>query len=60
MSAAKIDLKNAPFSLVKAIALSLARDIDRGQHNLRDELERVLSYAPDAKVSAFELEKASS
>lgn len=45
MPAPKIDLKNAPFSLVKAIALSLARDIDRGQQELREELERVMSYA---------------
>ncbi len=52
MPAAKIDLKNAPFSLVKAIALSLARDIDRGQHGLRDELERVLNYARTAKDMA--------
>jgi hypothetical protein len=50
--AAKIDLKHAPFSLIRAIALSLARDIDRGQTELREELERVLSYAFNAKVSA--------
>lgn len=45
------ELKNAPFSLVKAIALSLARDIDRGQSDLRAELEFVLGYAKTAKVS---------
>lgn len=55
----KINLKDAPFSLVKAIALSLARDIDRGQHHLQDELERVISYAFEAKHSAFELDSKS-
>ncbi len=46
------ELKNAPFSLVKAIALSIARDIDRGQTDLRADLERVLGYAKTAKVTA--------
>lgn len=52
MSTMKIDYKNAPLSLIKAIALSLARDIDRGQHDLHDELERVLFYARTAKEMA--------
>lgn len=46
------ELKNTPFSLMKAIALSLARDIDRGQSDLRSELELVLDYAKTAQVSA--------
>lgn len=46
------ELKNAPFSLVKAIALSLAREIDCGATELRSELERVLSYAQDARITA--------
>lgn len=46
------ELKSAPFSLVKAIALSLARDIDRGHSELRSELELVLDYAKTAKVTA--------
>lgn len=45
------ELQSAPFSLIAAIALSLARDIDRGQTDLRDELERVMSLAPTAKVT---------
>ena len=49
MPAPKIDLKNAPFSLVKAIALSLARDIDRGQHELREALEEAMDFAKTAK-----------
>ena len=59
MPAPKINLKDAPFSLVKAIALSLARDIDRGQEDLRDELERVISYAFEAKHSAFGMDSQS-
>ncbi len=46
----KIDLKNAPLPLLKALALSLARDIDRGSTELREELERIMSYVPTAKV----------
>lgn len=46
------ELKTAPFSLVKAIALSLAREIDCGAVELRAELERVLAYAQDARISA--------
>lgn len=42
------DLKNAPFSLIKALALSLARDIDLGKTELRGELERVLALAVTA------------
>lgn len=42
------DLKNAPFSLVKAIALSLARDIDLGKPGLKGELELVLALAATA------------
>lgn len=45
----KIDLKTASLSVLKALALSAARDIDRGQHELRAFLEEVLSYVPAAK-----------
>lgn len=46
------ELKNATFSFIKAIALSLAREIDCGAVELRADLERVLSYAQDARISA--------
>ena len=39
------DLKTAPFSFLKALALSLARDIDLGKRELQGELERVLTLA---------------
>lgn len=39
-----------PLSVLKAIAISLARDIDRGQEDLRGELERVMAAIPDAKM----------
>lgn len=45
----KIDLKTAPLPILKALALSAARDIDRGQHELRSWLEEVMSYVPTAK-----------
>lgn len=46
------DLRDAPFSLVKAIALSLARDIDRGDYSLVPALERVMAFAKTARVAA--------
>lgn len=49
---AKIELKTAPLSVLKAIALGLAREIDDGKKELRDELERVMSYVPTAKVQS--------
>lgn len=55
MTAPKIDLATAPWSVLRALALSLARDIDRGEDNdgsLRDMLERVFCYIPTAKVLA--------
>lgn len=48
-----ITIKNyakEPLSVLRAIALSLARDIDRGQEELRDELERVMIAIPDART----------
>lgn len=42
------DLKTAPFSFLKALALSLARDIDLGKKGLQADLEHVLSLAIDA------------
>lgn len=45
----KINPKTAPLSVLKALALSLARDIDRGKHDLRDYLEEVLALVPAAK-----------
>lgn len=52
-TAAKIKLETAPFSVVRAIALSLARDIDRGATELRDELERVMNFAKTAEMERF-------
>lgn len=46
----KIKYETATLSVLKALALSLARDIDRGAIELRAELERVMSYVPTAKV----------
>lgn len=42
------DLKTAPYSFLKALALSLARDIDLGKRELQGELERILALAIDA------------
>lgn len=46
------DLKTAPLSLLEALALSLARDIDRGATELREELESVMALVPNAPVLA--------
>lgn len=46
------DLKTAPVSLLAALALSLARDIDRGATELREELETVMALIPTAPVLA--------
>lgn len=51
-TAIKINYQTAPLSVLKALALSLARDIDQGRKDLRDELERVMSYVPTAKVQS--------
>lgn len=47
----KLDLKTAPLSVLRALALSVARDIDRGKEDLRDLLEEVLALVPAAKES---------
>lgn len=49
---AKIKLETAPLCVLKALALGLARDIDDGKKELRDELELVMSYVPTAKVQS--------
>jgi hypothetical protein len=51
MPAPKIDLKTAPMSVLRAIALSAARDIDRGEDkdgSLRALLEDVFRHIPTA------------
>lgn len=48
----KIKPETAPLSVLKALALSLARDIDNGAVELRAELERVMACVPAAKVQA--------
>ena len=40
--------KKEPLSVLTALAVSLARDIDRGQHELIHELELVLEAIPNA------------
>jgi len=55
MPAPKIDLKTASLTMLRAIALSTARDIDRGQDadgSLRSLLEQVFTHIPTAKVAA--------
>lgn len=52
MPAPKIDLKTASLSLLRAIALSTARDIDRGEDrdgSLRSLLEQVFVAIPNAR-----------
>lgn len=46
------DLKAAPLSLLTAIAVSLAREIDRGATELRNELETVMALIQTAPVLA--------
>lgn len=45
----KLDLKTAPLSVLRALALSIARDIDRGAEDLRDLLEDVIARVQTAK-----------
>lgn len=52
MTGAKIKLETAPLQVLKALALSLAREIDNGNRAAIDELERVMSLIPTAKVQA--------
>jgi hypothetical protein len=52
VTGAKIKLETASYSILKALALSLARDIDAGNGAALNELERVMSLIPNAKVQA--------
>jgi hypothetical protein len=52
VTGAQIKLETAPLSILKALALGLAREIDQGKQELREELERVMSYVPTAKVQS--------
>lgn len=51
-TAIKVDPEKLPLSMLKALALSLARDIDRGATELRDELERIMALIPDARIQS--------
>lgn len=57
MASARIKVDtNTPLSLLQALALSFARDIDRGEDTdgaLRAELERVMALVPDARQPRF-------
>ncbi len=56
MTAAKIKVdQNTPLSVLKALALSFARDVDRGEdvEASRSELERVMALIPDAPKGRF-------
>ena len=44
------DLKKEPLSVLKALALSVARDIDNGQRDLQPVLERIFEAIPTAKT----------
>lgn len=48
----KVD-RNTPFSLLKALALSLARDIDSGDRTARVDLEAVMALIPNAPKGRF-------
>lgn len=48
----KID-RNTPLSLLKALALSFAREIDCGNEDARKELERVMALVPTAPEARF-------
>lgn len=48
----KVD-RNTPFSLLKALALSLARDIDCGDRSARVELEAVMALIPNSPKGRF-------
>lgn len=52
MAPIKLDLKTATLATLKALAMSVARDIDRGEDRdgtLRQELERIFTYVPTAR-----------
>lgn len=56
MPAPKIDLKTASLTLLRAIALSAARDIDRGEDKdgtLRTLLESVFEHIPNARAEVI-------
>lgn len=44
------DLKKEPLSVLEALALSVARDIDRGDRDLKPLLERIFDAIPTAKT----------
>lgn len=44
------DLKKEPLSVLEALALSVARDIDRGQYDMKPLLERIFDAIPTAKT----------
>lgn len=45
---AKVDIRDASKSFLEAMALSLARDIDRGDNGKRELLEKVIAQIPQA------------
>lgn len=45
----KLDLKTATVPLLRALAMSIAREIDHGKDDLRDLLEDVLARVQTAK-----------
>ena len=45
----KLDLKAAKLPLLRATALALAADVDRGNQEARRELELVMARIPGAK-----------
>jgi hypothetical protein len=49
VTVAKIDLKTAPLSLLKAVAIAIAREIDGGDGEKRDLLEEVFEFIETAK-----------
>lgn len=57
MAPIKLDLKTATLATLRALALSVARDIDRGEDQdgtLRQELERIFEYVPTAPEARFQ------
>ncbi len=44
----KLDIKTAKLSVLKALALAIARDIDAGKTELRAMLEEIMSQIPRA------------
>lgn len=45
----QIDLKSSPFSVLKALAISIAKEIDAGDFSNADLLEEVFVRMRDAK-----------